>query len=258
MENLTLSCHRRYARSDILQKRLQGYSVDSAEFDRFADEYDQMLRQSVSVTGESPEFFHEYKIRVLSLLVQKQRVAAETILDFGSGVGNSTPYLRKYFPQARLSGADVSERSLEVAGERFPGDFAGLRIEDNRVPAPDGAFDIAFSACVFHHIPHDEHVRWLRELRRVTRVGGMLTIFEHNPLNPLTVRAVSTCPFDGDAHLLRAGELMERCEASGWGNPMAQYHLFFPHLLSGLRVFEPYLSSVPFGGQYLVSAMKLG
>jgi SAM-dependent methyltransferase len=96
----------------------------------------------------------------------------------------------------------------------------------------------------------------LRELRRVTRPGGMLAIFEHNPLNPLTVRAVNTCPFDENARLVRAKELLQRYRESGWKYPNANYHLFFPHALSGLRVLEPYLSGIPFGGQYSVTATK--
>jgi ubiquinone/menaquinone biosynthesis C-methylase UbiE len=232
--------------------------VDSAEFDRFAHEYDRLLRQTVAVTGEGPEFFHEYKIRVLLLIAQKRCISAENILDFGSGVGNSTPYMRKYFPQSQLSGADVSERSLEIAAQRFPDACTGLRIEDNRVPVSDGTFDVTFSACVFHHIPHNEHILWLSELRRVTRVGGMLTIFEHNPLNPLTVRAVNTCPFDENAHLIGAKELIRRYRESGWTDARAQYHLFFPHALSGLRGLEPYLRGIPFGGQYSVCAINNG
>ena len=232
--------------------------MDTAEFDRFAHEYDHLLRQSVGITGEGPEFFHEYKIRTLSLIAKARGVSAEKILDFGSGVGNSTPYMRKYFPQAQLSGADVSERSLEIAAERFPGACTGLRIENNRVPAADCTFDVTFSACVFHHIPHNEHIQWLSELRRVTRVGGMLAIFEHNPLNPLTVRAVNTCPFDENAHLIGAKELMRRYRESGWADVHAQYHLFFPRALSGLRGLEPYLAGIPFGGQYSVSAVNNG
>lgn len=230
--------------------------MDSAEFDQFADEYDQLHQRSIRTSGERPEFFHEYKIKILTRLVGECGLKPEKILDFGSGIGNSTAYFRRYFPATQLSGADVSERSLEIAEQRFPGACTGLRIEDNRVPAADGTFDVTFSACVFHHIPHDEHIRWLRELRRVTRVGGMLAIFEHNPLNPLTVRAVNTCPFDENAHLIRATEMKERYRASGWSNPTVEYHLFFPHALSGLRGLEPYLSGVPFGGQYSVSAIR--
>lgn len=230
--------------------------MDSAEFDHFANDYDQLLRRTVAVTGEGPEFFHEYKIKVLAGLARKQNLQPESILDFGSGIGNSTPYFRSYFPSAKLAGADVSQRSLDVAQERFPGEATGLRIEENRIPAPDGAFDITFSACVFHHIPHEEHVHWLRELRRVTRTGGMLVLFEHNPLNPLTVRAVNNCPFDANARLIRANQLLRRYRASGWTTPQARYHVFFPHALARLRVLEPYLSGVPFGGQYAVFAIK--
>src|ERR1019366_1842931 len=125
----------------------------------------------------------------------------------------------------QLSAADVSQRSLEVAEGRFPGMAAGLRIANQRIPIEDDAFAIAFSACVFHHIPHEEHVHWLRELLRVTRVGGMLTIFEHNPLNPLTVRAVNTCPFDENARLIRAKDFVKRFRASGWKEVKAEYHV---------------------------------
>jgi hypothetical protein len=72
------------------------------------------------------------------------------------------------------------------------------------------------------------------------------------------VRAVNTCPFDENAHLIRAKQLIERYRTSGWAGPRARYHLFFPHVLSGLRVLETYLSGVPFGGQYAVSAIKQG
>ncbi len=230
--------------------------MDIAEFDRFADEYDQLLRQSIAVTGEKPEFFHEYKIKVLGRLAQERNLLPESILDFGSGIGNSTPFFRHYFPTAPLASADLSQRSLAVAETRFPGMAKGLRIEDQRIPADDNSFDIAFSACVFHHIPHEEHAHWLRELRRVTRPGGMLAIFEHNPLNPLTVRAVNTCPFDENARLVRANDLLRRYLDCGWKYPRVRYHLFFPHALSGLRVLEPYLTGIPFGGQYSLTAVK--
>jgi len=230
--------------------------LDISEFDRFADEYDQMHEKNIAITGEKPEFFHEYKIRVLRQMAQARKLEPESILDFGSGIGNSTPYIRRHFPAAQLAGADVSQRSLDLAESRFPGMATGLRIEGHRIPARDDAFGITFSACVFHHIPHEEHDHWLRELRRVTRPGGMLAIFEHNPLNPLTVRAVNTCPFDENARLVRANDLLRRYLDCGWKYPRVRYHLFFPHALSGLRVLEPYLSGIPFGGQYSVTAVK--
>ena len=49
---------------------------------------------------------------------------------------------------------------------------------------------------------------------------------------------------------------LERYRESGWKDPRVQYHLFFPHALSGLRPLEPHLSRIPFGGQYSVTAIK--
>jgi hypothetical protein len=115
---------------------------------------------------------------------------------------------------------------------------------------------MTFSACVFHHIPHEEHVYWLCELRRITRPGGMLGISEHNPLNPLTVRVVNSCPFDENGRLIRASGLVESYRESGWKDVKVQYHVFFPHALAGLRGLESFLSSVPFGGQYSVIGIK--
>jgi ubiquinone/menaquinone biosynthesis C-methylase UbiE len=231
--------------------------MDAAEFDRFADEYDQLHETNIAITGEKPEFFHEYKIKILGELVRERNLQPKSVLDFGSGIGNSTPFLRRCFPDARLTGADVSQRSLEVAASRFPGMSAGLQIKGQRIPVDDDTFDVSFSACVFHHIPHEEHVRWLRELLRVTRPGGILTVFEHNPMNPLTVRAVNACPFDENAHLIKAKDFEARYREGGWKDVRSQYHMFFPRALARLRVLEPYLSSVPFGAQYSVVALKL-
>ncbi len=230
--------------------------MEAAEFDRFADEYHEMHRANIAITGEAPEFFARYKVRVLGEIARELGIQARTILDFGSGIGNSIPFFKEYLQNADLVCADVSQRSLEVAEMRFPGLATSLLLEGDRIPAETNRFDVAFSACVFHHIPHQEHVAWLSELRRVTRPGGMLAVFEHNPLNPLTVRAVNTCPFDENAHLLRARELVDRYRAAGWAKPRIRYHVFFPRALAGLRPLESRLGWLAAGAQYSVTAAK--
>ena len=230
--------------------------MDTAEFDCFADEYRSLHLANVAITGEAPEYFAEYKVKVLHAVAADQGVQARHILDFGSGIGNSIPEFSHSFPAAKLTGADVSQRSLDLAALRFPDLADSLWIEGDRLPVGDQAFDLAFSACVFHHIPHQEHVSWLRELHRVTRPNGMLSVFEHNPLNPLTLHAVSTCPFDANARLIRAGQLARRCRAAGWVRPKVRFHLFFPRALAALRPMERRLARVPFGAQYSVTAMR--
>ncbi|MGF9562909.1 class I SAM-dependent methyltransferase [Neorhizobium sp. BT27B] len=226
-----------------------------AEFDLLADEYRQVHSQNIAITGEGPEYFSEYKISDLRRYADKEHLAGSQILDFGSGIGNSLPYFRKYFPDATINCADVSSRSIEIAQTRFPGNENYLLI-DRGLPLADNSQDIVFSACVFHHIPHGEHHHWLTELARVTRPGGILAIYEHNPLNPLTLRAVNTCPLDVNAHLIRGGVMRKRALDGGWQEADVAYKVFFPSLLGALRPVEQHLEWLGLGAQYRMVARK--
>jgi SAM-dependent methyltransferase len=227
-----------------------------AEFDLLADDYYEQHKQNISASGEGPEYFSEYKIKDLASWMNKRKVSEKlSILDFGSGIGNSIPYFRKYFKNAHLTCADVSQKSLEISKERYPGNEDYLKIESN-FNKNIIKKDIIFSACVFHHIPHDEHSFWLSELYRVASDDGMLVIYEHNPLNPLTVKAVNTCPLDVNAELITARKLKKTMEESGWENIKIHYKVFFPAFLSFLRPVEPCLAWFCVGAQYRISGFK--
>lgn len=230
--------------------------MDKAEFDQFADEYYQQHVRNIAVTGESPEYFSEYKIADLAEIVAARNVKADRILDFGSGIGNSIPYFRKYFPQAALSCADVSTRSIDVSRERYPGAERYVPIARDTIPVADAEQDLVFSACVFHHIPHTEHRHWLEEMRRACRPGGVMAIFEHNPFNPLTVRAVNTCPFDVNAKLIKPPDFRQLARDAGWENVEIRYRIFFPRMLAMLRPLERMLHRVMLGAQYCVIASR--
>lgn len=233
-----------------------GASNLRAEFDLLADEYRAVHTANVAITGESPEYFSEYKIADLAGNLQRRNVNVATLLDFGSGIGNSLPYFRKYFPNCKTTCADISGRSIEIAQTRFPGEESYVQIGDG-VPLADSSQDVVFSACVFHHIPHEEHLHWLTELRRVTKPGGVLVIYEHNPLNPLTIHAVNTCPLDVNARLIRAATMRQRATAAGWIEARAAYKLFFPSILAKFRPLESRLEWLPVGAQYRMMARKL-
>ena len=229
--------------------------MKQSEFDQYADAYNEQHTKNIAMSGENPEFFSEYKIADASRLTSGRQSSVSRILDFGSGIGNSIPYFRKYFAGSTLFCADPSQRSLEIAAARFPGtERQVVIVEGSRIDLPDGYFDLCFSACVFHHIAHDKHQFWLSELCRVTSPGGTLVIFEHNPLNPLTVRAVNTCPFDVNARLVTARKLAAARRSAGWEAPSCEYRIFFPGSLSLLRPLERQLKKVPLGAQYSLSA----
>ena len=225
-----------------------------AEFDLLADDYYQQHSANIAITGEGPEYFSRYKIADFADYFEGGNAPA-SILDFGSGIGNSIPYFREFFPQSELSCGDVSTRSMEISKKRFPGKERYLTIDDSIV-AQDQAFDAVFTACVFHHIPHEDHRKWIDELRRVTKTSGVLAIYEHNPLNPLTVRAVNNCPIDVNARLIRAGSMKKLLTDGGWRNVNIEYKVFFPSALKNLRVFEKNLKRVFLGAQYRITAVK--
>jgi len=231
--------------------------LDVAEFDKLADEYLLELDSVLGVTGEKSQYFFEYKIKDLSLFLGNLDFVPKNILDFGSGIGNSIPFFRKYFPDTEITCADISQRSIDIAKARYPGNEFYCKIEES-IPLTTDSQDLVFSACVFHHIAHEYHDHWLNELLRVTRPGGLIFIYEHNPYNPLTLRAVKRCKLDVNARLLEPEKLGRTLSLVGWRCIRWEYKLFFPSFLSRLRPAEKFLRSLKFGAQYRIVAEKWG
>lgn len=233
--------------------------MQEKEFDKFAHEYRSMHAQNIKYSGESPEYFAEYKIKDISEVVADSSRPTQDklkILDFGGGIGTSIPYLRRYFPDSEVVCLDVSRKSLELAQVRFPQMASFTHFDGVTIPFPENSFDIVLAACVFHHIDHSEHLQLLCEIRRVLKMGGMVFVFEHNPLNPLTLHAVNTCPFDENAHLITSSKMQRNFSLSGLKQIKIRYRLFFPGLLSSLRWLEKYLTWLPLAAQYCVLGTK--
>ena len=226
-----------------------------AEFDKFAEEYLATHSTNLAVTGESPDYFARYKIVEVARRLRALKIAPRRVLDFGCGIGNSAPHLREAFPQAEITGVDISEKSLAVARARFPG-AAEFKVYDPGAapPGPPEGYDLIFSACVFHHIEAEEHVGIFRRLREVVAPGGAMAIFEHNPVNPVSRYIVATCPFDENAVLIRAGELARRQREAGFAKVGVTFTGFFPGPLRALRPLEPLIAKVPVGAQYYTLA----
>jgi SAM-dependent methyltransferase len=231
--------------------------MDKVEFDRFADEYRAVHASNIRITGEGPEYFAEYKVRDIAAEYQASHTNDQpNVLDFGAGVGTSVPFVRKYLPRSRITCIDVSAKSLAVARVRFGESARFVRFDGMTMPTFDSAMDIVFAAGVFHHIPPGEHTGLLRQLRRVLAADGLAFVFEHNPLNPLTVRTVNTCPFDENAKLIFARAMRQRFLDAGFREARIRYRIFFPRVLMTLRPLEKWMTWLPFGAQYYVVATK--
>lgn len=231
--------------------------MDKAEFDQFAREYQHVHQQNIRHFRESPDFFAEYKI-VDAAMVARERLGGgvEEMLDFGAGVGNSVPHVHRHLPSAHLTCLDISEQSLAIAERRFPGMAAYRAFDGGALPFADASFDLVFTACVFHHISHAEHPALLAEFCRVLRPGGALVLFEHNPINPLTRKAVDTCPFDENAELVMPGDMRRRVLDAGFTRLDRRFRIFFPGFLRFLRPLERFMTWLPLGGQYYIAASR--
>jgi ubiquinone/menaquinone biosynthesis C-methylase UbiE len=232
--------------------------MDRAEFDRFADEYRTLHAANIGASGEAPEYFANYKMKDFADEVERAGIVASNrwFLDFGVGTGNSIPFFVQHMPDARLCGVDVSLKSLEVARERHGSAARLLAFNGRTLPFADGTFNGAFACCVFHHIPLELHVRLLAEMRRVLAPGGVLMIYEHNPWNPLTVRAVTSCPFDENAILISAPEMRASLRRAGFRRVKVSFRVFFPAGLKALRPLESALKRIPLGAQYFAMAIR--
>jgi SAM-dependent methyltransferase len=230
--------------------------MDEAEFDKFAAEYRHIHAANIKLSGEDPEYFAEYKIKDIATELARARAPNGRVLDFGAGVGYSIPFFRRHLPASRVTCLDVSKRSLEIGAAKHGTDAEFRHFDGASIPYDADSFDVTLASCVFHHIPHAEHVGLLREIRRVLRPGGTLFVFEHNPLNPLTRHAVNTCAFDENAVLIGAPRLRARTLEAGFGAARIKYRIFFPAKLRGLRGLERHLTWLPLGAQYYVCARK--
>ena len=230
--------------------------MDVAEFDRFAEAYTSTHADNIRLSGEDPAYFARYKIEeVRRRWDASGRPEPRAILDFGTGIGNSLPHLKRLFPQAAITGLDVSQKSLDVAARRFPETATLVRYDGGgALPLAQASLDLIFSACVFHHIDQAEHGAIFAGLRALLRPGGLMVVFEHNPVNPATRYIVATCPFDENAVLLSAPAL-QKCQAqAGFSRVEVAYTGFFPGALRALRPLERLMTALPIGAQYYTVA----
>jgi SAM-dependent methyltransferase len=118
------------------------------------------------------------------------------------------------------------------------------------LPYPGGSFDAASAVCVFHHVPVANRVHLAQDVRRVLRAGGLFAIFEHNPLNPLTMHVVNNCEFDKDAVLLRRRETESLIEKAGFRDVDTRFILTLPAKGRIPRGVDRLFARIPLGAQY--------
>jgi SAM-dependent methyltransferase len=139
-----------------------------------ADAYDRFMgRYSVPLAGEFADF--------------SGVSAGQRVLDVGCGPGALTAELVGRVGPASVSAVDPSEPFVAAMAERHP-EVEVRQAPAEDLPFPDDGFDAALAQLVVHFMA--DPVSGLREMGRVTRVGGVVSacVWNHagddGPLSP--------------------------------------------------------------------------
>ncbi len=231
------------------------------EFDEFAEQYDGGQDNPIKrLMGDSADQFIAVKARWLLRHEPQLRTGGLTVLDYGCGVGDFMRVLAGLGARARFAGCDVSTGMLQEAAKRWPGQLGPPPVlapqQEAQTPFADGQFDVVLISAVLHHVPPDQRAQVYRELGRVTKSGGRVYVFEHNPRNPLVRYVIARTPIDRNAILLDAREVNHGLLATRRYHLETDYLMFMPPSLTFLRAVDRALVWLPLGAQYVVAARK--
>jgi len=186
------------------------------DFDTVADEYDDSL----------PHHVMDHYLDKRSGFI-RQHVAPGRILDVGCGTGVLAARLsdEKY----DVTGVDPFRGMLKYLKQRRPG-INAVHAFGQSLPFKDNSFDLAYCVAVMHHVADPKAVReTVLEMTRVTKPGGHILIWDHNPRNPYWPFLMKRVPQDtGAERLIPEKELIEALLAGGAKPIVVQPHSLIP------------------------------
>ncbi|HAC64594.1 MAG TPA: SAM-dependent methyltransferase [Cyanothece sp. UBA12306] len=118
------------------------------------------------------------------VLKQQVIVPPQTILDIGCSVGMSTFSLQETYPQAEVTGLDLSPYHLAVAQYRTQEKNLAINWVHGAAESTglsDASFDLVSAFLLFHELPQKAAQNIFQEARRLLRPGGYFTMMDMNP-----------------------------------------------------------------------------
>lgn len=230
------------------------------DFDTFAKGFKSIHTENVRIFGEESDYFIKLKVDILTRTFHKKDFSLDkvTVLDVGCGIGRLEEQILSRGLDWQVYGSDKSLESLRIAQKNLSVQmFSFIRADGTALPFTKESFDLVLTICVLHHIPPSERPYVMREIHRILRPGGIVAVFEHNPLNPLTRYVVKQCEFDIDAELLSLRETKRLYKEASIATLLTGYCVFFPRIMRCLRFLErQLLYRLPIGGQYYCFGQK--
>jgi len=95
-------------------------------------------------------------------------------LDVACGTGTMLQSLHQRYPEATLSGCDISPEMLEIADTKLGSAASLINSPAEKLPYPDNSFELITCNSALHYFPDAESA--VREMWRVLLPGGQLVI----------------------------------------------------------------------------------
>jgi len=122
-----------------------------------------------------------FRKALLPLVDQAELQDGYTVLDVGCGTGTLTILIAERHRGVRVTGVDPDPKALARAERKAARTGAAIAFErgfGDALAHPDASFDRVFSSMMFHHVPKDEKLDVLKEIRRVLKPRGRLEFLD--------------------------------------------------------------------------------
>lgn len=117
-------------------------------------------------------------IHAATVLAGKRPAA---LLDFGSGAGRVTRWLRAHWPQARITVSDLRAEDLAFCAEHL-GCTAWTASTDLESLAPPGRYDLIWAGSVLTHLDEARSTRLIERMLSWTQPEGLVVVSLHGRL----------------------------------------------------------------------------
>ena len=116
-----------------------------------------------------------------TLVDQAALRSGHRVLEIGCGTGTLVVMIKRLHPDVDVVGLDPDQKALPRAKRKAEGASARIQFDQgfaDELPYMEASLDRVFSSLMFHHLGGDEKETTLREVRRVLRPGGILSLLD--------------------------------------------------------------------------------
>ena len=154
-----------------LEVEVAAYAVHAKLWENAGVEGDRRLRNS----------YHQ-------VLQEKLPFTPQNIVDLGCSVGMSSFALQEQYPEAEVTGVDLSPYFLSVAQYRAREQQFNIRWHHSQAEdtsLPKASYDLVSACLIFHELPQKAAKAIFAEAKRLLKPGGYFCLMDMNPRSPV-------------------------------------------------------------------------